>query len=70
MVLITKCDDTLFLQHGKNKDNLVKKTELLPYEENKFWLDNKKVRLELATNPVAKEQTLIVYYNGTSDCQK
>ena len=70
MILITKSSDTLFAQIGKNMDKLRPKTKLLPYEENKFWLDNKKARFEFNANQEAQVQTITMYYNETSDIAK
>jgi hypothetical protein len=68
IVLITKSSDKLFLQRGENRDKLSPKTELLPYDKNKFWLTNKKYRFVFNTNQ--EVQTMTVYYNETSNIAK
>ncbi|SRX75646.1 DUF3471 domain-containing protein [Aequorivita antarctica] len=65
MLVITKKNDKLFLQRGQNQENLSPKFEMLPYEENKFWLDNKKVRYVFNTNQ--KTQTMTVYFGESSE---
>lgn len=65
MLVITKKNDKLFLQRGQNQESLSPKIEMLPYDENKFWLDNKKVRYVFNTNQ--KTQTMTVYFGESSE---
>jgi hypothetical protein len=70
MLVISKTGDSLFFQRGKNNDNLGKKFELLPYAENKFWLDNKFVRCEFSVNLEGQAQTITKYYMETTEIAK